>query len=168
MTGRSRLIELEQPEAWQIYDDDNHFARMPKLLHVHEPTGSVANTKYLVESWCQILMFVEFLSRHSATVEVIMDMRADRLDMKKLRWYALDDLGDRAFVFDPKLGGFEFGCASTSGVLRGILYFVRRFDANSSVVRYNYENHTTSVVFTCSSRDHDQVEGSSVHAIVFI
>ncbi|CAN1245906.1 hypothetical protein LINGRAPRIM_LOCUS3059 [Linum grandiflorum] len=109
-------------------------------------------------------MFVEFLSRRrSGTVEVIMDVRAYRLDMKKLRWYGLDDLGDRAFVLDPELGGFEFGCASASGVPRGSLYFVRRFDANSSVVRYNYENHTTSVVFTCSSRDHDQV-----HGIVFI
>ncbi|CAN1245920.1 hypothetical protein LINGRAPRIM_LOCUS3069 [Linum grandiflorum] len=167
--GRRRLIELEQPEAWQIHGDNNHFAGMPKLLLTHKPTGSVANTKYLVESCGQILMFVEFLSRRrSGTVEVIMDVRAYRLDMKKLRWYGLDDLGDRAFVLDPELGGFEFGCASTSGVPRGSLYFVRRFDANSSVVRYNYENHTTSVVFTCSSRDHDQVEGASVHGIVFI
>ncbi|CAN0902413.1 hypothetical protein LINGRAHAP2_LOCUS21961 [Linum grandiflorum] len=125
------------------------------------PAGSTEDSWYLVESCGEILVFRVFWSEYNVINEVIMVVRAYKLDLKEMSWVEVKDFGDRAFFFCHKIGGFGC-CASGSGFPRNNLYFAQKYAGN--VERYNYEDHSIRTVFTCN--DEYSEEGYKIQGLV--
>ncbi|CAN0902479.1 F-box protein At2g17036 [Linum grandiflorum] len=112
----------------------------------YRPMGTEDETEYLVESCGEILLFKVLWSYCFSNVEIILEVRAYKLDSKEKKWKEVKDLGDRTFFISNDTKGFGC-CASGSGFPRNNIYFVMCDGDN--VVRYNYGDHSIRTVLTC-------------------
>ncbi|CAN0902287.1 hypothetical protein LINGRAHAP2_LOCUS21910 [Linum grandiflorum] len=114
----------------------------------YRPIGTVKRVKeYLVESCGEILVFMVFWSECNGLDQVIIEVRAYRLDSKdNMRLEEVNDLGDRVFFICDETRGFGC-CASGSGFSGNNIYFMSL--TRDRIIRYNYGDHSIKTVLTC-------------------
>ncbi|CAL1359995.1 unnamed protein product [Linum trigynum] len=137
------------------------------LTNISRLRGCADIRRYLVESCGQLLLFHTSFAGNpymNGNANVIVDIKALRIDVKTMKTKVVDDLGDMAFFLSWSdmnfFGSGGFGlCASKYGFKRNTIYMVNPFDSN--LYSYNYRDRNVSITLSCP-----QVESCSMHEIV--
>ncbi|CAN0902289.1 F-box/kelch-repeat protein At1g57790 [Linum grandiflorum] len=145
--GEGKLLKMEvsqeeKKEGWRV--------EVVEMVEIppYRPIGTVKRVKeYLVESCGEILVFMVFWSECNGLDQVIIEVRAYRLDSKdNMRLEEVNDLGDRVFFICDETRGFGC-CASGSGFSGNNIYFMSL--TRDRIIRYNYGDHSIKTVLTC-------------------
>ncbi|CAN0921854.1 F-box/kelch-repeat protein At1g57790 [Linum grandiflorum] len=146
--GEGKLLKMEVSQ--EVDEEGWRGVEVVEMVEFppYRPIGTVKRVwEYLVESCGEILVFMVFWSECNSLEQVIIEVRAYRLDSKdNMRLEEVNDLGDRAFFICNKNRGFGC-CASGSGFSRNNIYFVSR--TGDRIIRYNYGDHSIKTVVTC-------------------
>ncbi|CAN1246555.1 hypothetical protein LINGRAPRIM_LOCUS3195 [Linum grandiflorum] len=113
----------------------------------------------MVESCGELLYFESFPQDISGTLNPTMDVRVHRVNLEGMRMEVVKNLGDRAFFFGHRVGGFGC-CASKSGFEKNSIYFVTHSEGN--VHKYDYGRHRISTVFSTLDEPKDCQMGEVV------
>ncbi|CAN1795916.1 hypothetical protein LINPERHAP1_LOCUS20761 [Linum perenne] len=83
--------------------------------------------------------------------DIVTYIRAYKLDVETRRLEEVNDLGDRAFIFDYSTSKNSIGhCTSEFGFKRSSIYFIS--GADSKLYRYNYDDDSVSFSLRSSHR----------------
>ncbi|CAI0464638.1 unnamed protein product [Linum tenue] len=144
----NRFVEIEVRPKYRV-------RRIPDVDVPSYYIKGCFTRNYLVESCGEILFFYLHVAGNllkNRHVNVIVDLKAYRIDVEKMKLEAVDDLGDRAFFLSSSdkcfVGSGGFGCcASKSGFERNTIYLVNQSD--SCLYAYDYGDESVSITLSC-------------------
>ncbi|CAN1256551.1 F-box protein At4g00893 [Linum perenne] len=145
-----KMIRFFEMELQRSEEDGGYCVKVVKtvLLPLYKPMGHAYTNYYLVESYGHLFVFEKFVSNELH--EVIMEVRAHKIDVKTMTWEVVEDFGDTTFFFGYMIQGFE-----CSGFPRNCLYFLHQYLDQDNVVRYDYDDHSVTTVLSCQDEIKD-------------
>ncbi|CAN1246552.1 F-box/kelch-repeat protein At1g57790 [Linum grandiflorum] len=152
--ARLEFFEMEQQQTDYKVTILERF-ELPKDKHM----GQMGFDVRMVESCGELLYFESFPQDISGTLNPTMDVRVHRVNLEGMRMEVVKNLGDRAFFFGHRVGGFGC-CASKSGFEKNSIYFVTHSEGN--VHKYDYGRHRISTVFSTLDEPKDCQMGEVV------